>query len=370
MSGYTIQEACYQHITLEGTPYEADRAQGEILKRTVHAQGVNFYKSGQTDPAAFGYRDWAAFRHALDRWCLGLNDEIQGLADSLGAPTENILIYMAASVDTCGCTHAAVLPNITEDGHVYVARSYELAPDDEDRRLCTTRIRGKAAHVGFSTLLVGRLDGLNEHGPAVTMSAAASPPERDRSQGFDFWVGMRAVLDQCQDTPEAVALLTEMPLNTYTNYLVVDRAGRGAVVEQAGTKRAVREFESVDGAPAYAVVGNGYTVPDFVPLNQHREAVVNSSISRVKAVERTILDSAPRVGREALQGILAKEYPEGCCCPYYQHGVGTLWSMLIDVTAGGMEVAFGAPTHDPWRTFTLDGPPGMQEFVARLPTKV
>jgi len=70
------------------------------------------------------------------------------------------------------------------DRRVYVGRSYELNPAEEDLCLVTTRIEGKAMHVGFSTLFIGRLDGINDYGVVVTMSAGVTPPEREKRRGF------------------------------------------------------------------------------------------------------------------------------------------------------------------------------------------
>jgi len=56
-----------------------------------------------------------------------------------------------------------VLPGLTASGHVLLGRSYAFDDTMDDLQLCTTRVAGKYAHVGFSLLLLGRLDGLNEH---------------------------------------------------------------------------------------------------------------------------------------------------------------------------------------------------------------
>jgi predicted choloylglycine hydrolase len=90
-----------------------------------------------------------------------------------------------------------------------LGRSYEMAPNDEDRILITSRINRRAKSIGLSTIIFGRLEGINEHGLAATMSVSIAPPQRENSKGFDFWVFMRAVLDTCYSVAEALNLLRE-----------------------------------------------------------------------------------------------------------------------------------------------------------------
>lgn len=362
---YSIREARFQHVVLEGTSYEVGRWQAEVAQQ--RATPPNIPLSLDYEPGHFGFRDLTEMQELMERYCPGLNDEIRGFADGLGLPLEKIFHYGAAYPRLGQCSHMVALPAITADGHVYAGRSYELNPDDEDLRLCTTRVRGKAAHVGFSTVLLGRLDGINEHGLAVTMSSVrvAEPPQ---PKGLDLWVAVRALLDGCKSVGEAVDLLLSMPLCGCTNYIVMDREGSAALVEVAGARRTVRRIGPTSEAQ-YLLSTTHYTSPELVQFNG--EGAMGFTAPLYKAVEAWLQAHAPYIGKETLRGILSKEWPDGCCCPFYQQGAGTLWSMILDVTAGEVEVCFGAPTHNGWRSYTpRDGTAGaVEELVARFPSK-
>ncbi len=362
---YSIREAQFQHVVLEGTSYEVGRWQAEVARQ--RATPPNIPLSLDYQPGDVGFRDLAEMQELIERYCPGLNDEIRGFADGLGLPLKKIFHYGAAYPRLGQCSHMVALPAITADGHVYAGRSYELNPDDEDLRLCTTRVKGKAAHVGFSTVLLGRLDGINEHGLAVTMSSVrvAEPPQ---AKGLDLWVAVRAVLDGCQSAGEAVDLLLSMPLCCFTNYIVMDREGSAALVEVAGARRTVRRIGPASEAQ-YLLSSIHYTSPELARFNGER--AMEFSAPLYKAAEAWLKAHAPRIGKETLRGILSKEWPDGCCCPFYQQGAGTLWSMIFDVTAGSVEVCFGAPTHNRWRTFTPFGGTGgtVQEYCALFPSK-
>ena len=77
----------------------------------------------------------------------------------------------------------------------------------------------------------------------------------------------------------------------------------------------------------------------------------------------------PDVNKETLRGVLTTEHAPGCCFPYYAYGMGTLWSMIFDLTEGDVEVCFGAPTHNEWHLFTLDDSVGVTEYLAKFPDK-
>jgi len=61
--------------------------------------------------------------------------------------------------------------------------------------------------------------------------------------------------------------------------------------------------------------------------------------------------------------------PDGVCTYHYSSGLGTLWSMIFDLTEATVEICFGAPSSErnTWRTFGLWDPVGETRYVAHLP---
>ncbi len=198
----------YHHTVLQGSAYEIGQMQAEIVNA---APGfAAFMQSGQ---GAFSETEFRTVRGTFERYCPGLNEEIQGLADGLGVPPAHVVYYSQTYLRQSHCSHMAVLPGLSASGHVLVGRSYEFDDTMDDLQLCTTHVTGQYAHVGFSSLLLGRLDGLNEHGLAVTMSAGGlpvgtapglRPPIQD---GLQFWALIRTVLETCRTVDEALDLI-------------------------------------------------------------------------------------------------------------------------------------------------------------------
>ncbi|UCF59240.1 MAG: hypothetical protein JSV15_02170, partial [Candidatus Bathyarchaeota archaeon] len=76
------------------------------------------------------------------------------------------------------------------------------------------------------------------------------------------------------------------------------------------------------------------------------------------------------VKREALRTILSRKYPKGLCDHYYTEGFGTVWSLIFDLTSIKADVCFGAPTHNKWRSFSIDEPLGVKEYPAVFPDAI
>lgn len=367
------QQLSFQHVVLEGSAYEIGRQQGEMCKQNPDL--VKFMTSPLPDVPVPSKQEITEIMHFCDQHCPGLNEEIRGFADSLGVSPEEIVYYsfsfqgpapsaepspQGAGEQLSGhCSQAVVLPSQSKDGRMYVARSYEWGFQD-DFRLVTTRVRGRAAHIGFSLLLFGRIDGFNEHGLVVTMSAGA-PMAEVRESGFRFWVVIRTLLDRCRSVEEALTVLQDIPISFNLNLMLADKSGHAALVEIFCSHRAVKRIGS--GSDQQVLIStNHYNHPDMLPYDVSR---MWQSVVRQHALEQAFQGGA--VDKEDIRRVLSSPLPEGVCCHYYEDGLGTLWSVIYDVLAGEAEVALGSPQCNPWRRFGLGDAPGVSEYPAVFP---
>jgi predicted choloylglycine hydrolase len=169
----------------------------------------------------------------FDEFCPGLNDEIEGFAEELKIPSAEVFYY-AMTYLRPGCSQMAVLPSLTENGHTLLARNYDFNDAVDDLTLYTTRIEGKYAHIGSSVVQFGRLDGLNEHGLAVSQTSAGLPvgnfefAAKPAIIGLQFWAVIRSVLENCRNVEEAIQWTKEMPIAYNINLMAADPAGRAA----------------------------------------------------------------------------------------------------------------------------------------------
>lgn len=385
MSVSIPREVSFAHVVLEGTPYEVGRLQGEMLKGDP--QRVKYLTP--TLPFLEGFSKGEAYRalEFFERYCPGIRDEIQGAADAFGVPIEEIAFLGGKSKEDGSspipvdspvsgpsqpkggghCSHFVVLPSSSGDDHLYAGENEDCGPDDLDLRLCTTRVHGKAAHIGFSDMIFGRVQGMNEHGFCVTTSWGA-PGVWLEGEGLPYFAVVRVLLDRCKTVDEALDVLAGTPVAWCTNFIVADPGGEAALIEVAYAHRGVKRIRpgAQDAYDAYLCATNHYTLPAMMPYDTGR---MRQSVTRYRTIESRIKSAVPHVNKDTIRGILSEPMPEGVCLHHYSSGLGTLWSMIFDVTDTTVEICFGAPssTRNSWHTFGLQGSVGVTEYQAHLP---
>ncbi|MNI38521.1 Acyl-coenzyme A:6-aminopenicillanic acid acyl-transferase [compost metagenome] len=362
----TVKTMVYKHVVTEGTHYEVGRALGSVFK---HDQALREFLSAPfmgADPLLPAAADKAMA--SFERYCPGLNQEIQGFADELGVQPERIVFYYSYLQPKCYCSQA-VLSSGTKDGSsTYHMRTYDYGWEEEPCNqllLSTTRVTGKAAHTGFALQLFGRYDGMNEEGLSISTTSGRMRPEIS-GEGFVFPGAVRAVLDVCATTAEAVALLRSLPLADYRNFLVSDRHGSAALIEVAGTCKEVEQLKApAPGTRQLIASANHYTLPSMqqynlqlIPSSLARHGLMDTTLSRLPGNEDVLA---------AMKDLVQRPLPEGVTCHHYSEGFGTLWSLICDNAARKLHVCFGSPQRNAWRTIGFEGPPGISEYTALLP---
>lgn len=358
MNETKMQKISCRKVVMAGTAYEVGKKQGEWIQN--HSEAVKFFTSpleGKSYPTP---QEAKQLFHFFDKHCPGLIEEIQGFADALSVPAEHILYYTFSYSRGSNCSHLALLPSTTSDGHIYVGRSYEWSLQD-DFRLCTTRIKGKAAHLGFSLLQFGRIDGINEHGLCVTMSAGC-PQVQPTEEGCRFWAVVRTVLERCQSVPEALELVQSIPISFHLNLLLTDKHGEAALIEMFSSKRAIKRINSHTKEQTIWST-NHYTLPEMIPYDQGRMWM---SVARYRKMASFLKNPASKITKEQLRQLLTRPIPDGLSCHYYQDNFGTLWSMIFDLTTNTVEVCFGSPRLNGWHSFDLNGPVGVTTYPVKL----
>lgn len=349
----------YDHVIISGTAYEAGKAEGEYLKK-YHPEEVRMFTEGnEFVKPAFKIKVKKAME-VFGKYCPYINEEIKGIAESLEVSSESIIHYAFSYVSKGNCSHFAVLPRKTIDNHLYVGRSYEWGMED-DLRLITTRVEGLYAHIGFSILLLGRFDGINEHGLCVTMSNAV-PCEQSEEDGLRFWMVIRILLDKCKTTEEAVKIIKELPISSYCNLIIADKHNNIVLAE---IYNSVKNFKTINEEKEenYLCSTNYYTLPGMKNYIRNK---MKQSVIRYNSIIRK-LDIQNKVDKDELKHILSKHMPEGVACHYYNDGLGTLWSMFFDVTEGNVEICFGSPVVNKWYSFDLNSEPGVTKYNVILP---
>jgi predicted choloylglycine hydrolase len=211
-----------------GTSYEVGRAQGQAFAAT--AKGRAFLRR---DTVRFPW--WFNIRteeRTFAKYAPALWEEIGGIADGLDLPME--LAVLAFGNNGLRPPTGACSAIMTTG--VY-GRNYDYRPRHYGARLVFLHASGTYASVGASELLIGRLDGMNEHGLVIGLHLVRMKP---RAAGLSCVLIVRTVLDRCATTADAIAMLRSIPHAMRYNYSLLDANGAAAVVEAVPGSVAVR----------------------------------------------------------------------------------------------------------------------------------
>lgn len=312
-----------------------------------------FLQMQKSDTDIFTDAQAAKMNEMFDRYCPGLSDELRGFAEAAGA-SEKQLYYYAGTCLTPGCSLLAVLPKLTREHHVLVARNYEFSHKMDDLSFGKTNITGRYAHIGSSSMLFGRSEGINEYGLMVGQTSCGlpvgnfAPMRKPAVAGLQFWAVIRSLLENCKSVDEALKSVLDMPIAYNINLLLADKTGKAIL------------FETFDGAKAWKLIDattdeqylhstNHAHLPE---INQISPMAMEHSICRYKYINE-YMAGADRLTPEDLKSLLLAEYPNGLCCHWYEDFFGTVRSMVFDVTAGTVEICWGGLAENGWTSYSL-----------------
>jgi len=338
----------FSHIILEGNSYEVGRQQAELIKN--NPAWIKFIKTAKSK---FSDKEFEQVEIFFEKVCPGLNDELKGMADYFNIPIKNMSFYYHSYLRP-HCSTFCVLPQKSADGHVYVCRNYDFNYKVEDYRLCTTKISGKFSHTGFSTMLFGRNDGLNDQGLCVTMSStgmgvgATKWLRSPALSGSQFWLILRGILENCRDVTEAIAYTRNIDIAYNIHLLMTDKKGNACLVETFDGQKATEKLDhkSFLGSTNHALI------PE---IKRCAGKSMKHSVIRYRAIEK-LFRSKEKLSREDLQRFCSQKYPDGIAVLYYRKFLGTTYSIIFDLTAEKAYIAFGSPNINPWKVVELNNP--------------
>ena len=337
-------------IEIKGKSYDIGYAQGMAISaipamKEIHTAGFKGFDSEEVKRA----------QSLFGRFCPGLNEELAGFADALKAAPEQI-VYFAMTFLRPNCSHMVIHPQMTENGHILLARNYEFSNEAEDFILARTSVDGKYTHIGTSVLNFGREDGFNEAGLAITMSSCGFPvgaPEymrRPAIEGLQYWAVIRTLLENCRNIDEALDMVRDMPVAYNLNLIAADKSGSAILIETLDGRLAFHRLDPE--TERYLHATNHAVIPELAALEP---AVMEHSAVRYDYIKRT-LDTSGKISKAALKSMLLSNYPDGLCCRYYQEFFGTTKSMVIDPVDGIIDLCWGGSAGNGWNSYSMSDP--------------
>lgn len=250
----------------------------------------------------------------------GLIEEMQGFAQGLGEDYRRLLVFINNFGHASGCSQFFV--------NGFHARNYDDTPGAVENEFLLTSPKGSYTSFGSSTQYIQRLDGMNEHGLAVSLTFGAGYPAKDLGIGAAMF--QRIALDKSKTVEEVLALLKRISYVSPNNVLISDASGRAVVVEGSVGKFRVRQDQNDD-----IFCANSYL--DLEMKDQQR--LKNpTTVWRENLMKATLLHLT---NEESIMDLLTSDYPKGLYEPYFSEGLGTLWSVVYHPSSRKIYLAIG-----------------------------
>lgn len=302
----------------------------------------------------------------LDQYCSGINDEIKGFSETVGASTEQVLFYAMTYLER-GCSLMAVLPEKTMNGHTLLARSYDFNDEMEEMCFAFTGIKGKYSYIGATLNLFGRSDGMNEKGLAVCQASNGLPVgnfewgQKAGVTGFSFWIVIRSILENCKNVNEAIDWAMKAPIGYNINLMLGDSSNQIALLQ------------CIDGHKAYVLLDGNSNVKYLSATNHvlleeikpYEKMLIENSVIRYNRITE-MFKGKDKISKSDIKTLLSTSYPDGLCCHYYDQFFGALRSMIFNITDKSIEMTFGSPQENEWYTFSINAF-DEKEIKVRLP---
>lgn len=218
-------------IQFRGSHYDFGRLQGEKIKNSLIV--TNRERDWRLRKPRF-LVDPIEAKQAYTTYAPGLWEELIGLSDGLKVPIERVLRdfggYRVPS------QHEGCSTIVTSE---YIARNYDYHPKTYEGRYVLYEPTDQGYRtIGPSQRIVGRMDGMNEHGLCLAYNFMH---RKNPGKGFICNAIGRIVLENAKDVSEAVHLLKEIPHRHSFSYMLVDKQGNYLTVEASPREIITRE---------------------------------------------------------------------------------------------------------------------------------
>lgn len=231
-------------------------------------------------------------QHAYETFAPGLWEELVGLRDGLQITMNEVLRDFGGyrvPAPRGGCSTV-----VTSE---YIVRNYDYHPKTYEGRYVLYEPTDEGyATIGPSQRIVGRMDGMNEHGLSLAYNFMH---RRKPGKGFICHAIGRMLLEQAKDVKEAVQLLKDIPHRHSFSYIIVDVQGNQKTVEATPRQITTRTTPLCTN--------------HFHLLKDENRRVLDESKERMNALEKNwnnshSLDEAFSLLNDPNKGVFVEDY--------------------------------------------------------------
>ena len=283
-------------------------------------------------------------------------DEIMGMAQGAGVSFDDLTVLNALEALTMDalhltkCTSFAVNDLWTADGHILVAHNEDWVPQDEQDVYvvhATPKDEPKFLGMTYGGLLVNI--GFNECGLAQCCDSVYA---NDSRIGIPRVVVSRAVLG-ARTPAEAIRSMLVTHRAAGYNHLLVHESG-----EMYNVEVSARSFAMLSTAEGVIAHTNHFLDPKMQEVESEPDVLIDTRVRYFRVMN--LLRRTPKHSVRTLQSIQRDHlgYPDSICNHAENQTTPmdrekTINSMVMDLTARVMYLAWGNPCNNPYFTYHL-----------------
>jgi len=308
------------HPRLKGTHYEAGKHYASILYK-------NGFRFPEVAEEKLGYgKDCLPY---LMKYCPLIAEEIKGFAEGCHSSFEEISSFLLSIGVLEEAGQCSIFASFN-GSEVIIGRNYDMLFEFKKfTESSLVNLTEANLYVGHSDCFIGKVDGMNEHGLFVGITAT---PFHEVKPGLNFYFAVRWILENCKDVREAIQFLETFPSSTGNNYLIADKSGKMVVVEKSPEHWHVR-----------------YPKSHFIHCTNHFASQTISaewnwskSIERYDTLEERLMETKEQMNFKVAQSIMS-ETKGHVCLNLKKQRFGTLFSVLYNVNTLEIQRAEGQP---------------------------
>jgi predicted choloylglycine hydrolase len=165
--------------------------------------------------------------------------------------------------------------------------------------------------------------------------------EKAIKPGVSFCLLVRAVLDKCASTEEAVKLLSDAHICSADNFLLADREGNLAVVEASPDRTRIRRPEKGD---SFIVCTNHFVLSEMQEMENLEDRAKSNwdTLPRYETILAMLGERRGKIDTQYAQRILSNH--SGYVCSHQKKiKLSTLWSIIATLNEPQILRAEGSP---------------------------
>jgi predicted choloylglycine hydrolase len=356
------------HINLTGTPFENGKAMGNFVlnDKLLYKNLTDRLRWFDTyDKDLIDFEKIKACEKEVARRLPSYIGEIQGFTEATNISYEKYLYYFMFDWEfESYCSQFCILPDITKDNQVFSGHSWEWTMEAykpgrlqtlEEDNIYVIRNDNAVPYMGFALNYFGLWNGMNAHGVSINPTGGVPLKESFVNKKlYNHGLLVRMILETCQSADEALEVINEfIPLSSGSGggtLIVTDKSGTSYYIERAGC-----DFQYLtvgkDTDKQYQCAVSHFVNPHMFPYMSHKGV---HSIVRYNALNTWIEAHKNQITIETLMEMQQRHLPDGPCCHYYKEYLGTLRSMVYNLTDLKAMICYGSPILNTWYAYDFD----------------